>query len=140
MNTHDLEDLSAADRAFALQARLGLRASESLNYVEAARLSAARAQAREVLMNKRGGSPAWAWFAVPVALAAVTVSVLRFSPFVAPESGLPAVGLQVQATIDVNATDTAALEWVSDEAGPDFYRDLEFYEWLQSQSPAKPNA
>ena len=140
MNTYDLEDLSAADRAFAQEARLRLRASETLNYVEAARLSAARAQAREALTANRHGSPAWAWLAVPAALAAVTVSILRFSPFETTAYSQSAVDVQAQAPIDVNVTDTAALEWVSDEAGPDFYRDLEFYEWLQSRSPAKPNA
>jgi len=40
----------------------------------------------------------------------------------------------------VNAVSGDALMWVSDEAGPDFYRDLEFYEWLQSRSPTEPNA
>ena len=140
MNTHDLEDLPAADRAFAQQARLRLRASETLNYVEAARLTATRAQARELLMTNPRKAPAWAWLAVPAALAAITVSILRFSPLVANESMPPGAVLQAQTTIDVNVTDTAALEWVSDEAGPDFYRDLEFYEWLQSRSPTEPNA
>jgi len=31
----------------------------------------------------------------------------------------------------VNQTELAALEWAADEAGPDFYRDLEFYQWLE---------
>ncbi len=136
MTDTDLQDLSTADRAFALAARGGLRASECLNYVESARLAATRAQARALLEKPRFAMPAWGWLAAPAALAVISLSVLRMqSP--APAAG-PLVSPDVFAT--VNASSADALMWVSDEAGPDFYRDLEFYEWLQSRSPAEPNA
>lgn len=140
MTTIDLQELQPADLAFALKARQQLRASETLNYVEAARLAATRAQAREMVQANHRQLPAWGWLAAPAAVAAVAFSLFRFD-FPAPLiQSPPTADALVQLSTDVNAPSVDALVWVSDEAGPDFYRDLEFYEWLQSRSPAKPNA
>ena len=139
MNTIDLDDLSPADRAFARAVRVQLRASEQLNYVETARLAATRARA-QALIAPASHLPVWGWLAAPAAVAAIALSLMRVdspTPAVAPL--LNADQLLVLST-DVNASPAAALEWVSDEAGPDFYRDLAFYEWLQSRSPTEPNA
>ena len=140
MTTIDLQELSHADLAFAQRARQKLRASETLNYVEAARLSATRAQARELLDTKHHQLSAWGWLAAPAAMAAVAFSLFRFDPAAPLSQSPPTAEVLVQLSTDVNAPAADALVWVSDEAGPDFYRDLEFYEWLQSRSPAKPNA
>ena len=131
MTDTDLHDLATDDLAFARAARARLRASESLNYVEAARLAAARARACELREQPRFALPAWGWVAAAAALAVIALSALRLVPSTAPPADVLA---------SVNAVSGDALMWVSDEAGPDFYRDLEFYEWLQSRSPTEPNA
>ncbi len=140
MNTTDLEQLTAADRAFVEAARSRLRASESLNYVEAARLSATRAQVRELVGQPRRSIPVWGWAAAPAAVALVALSVLRFTAVAPTSAPQPTADVLVELAADVNAPEPDALMWVSDEAGPDFYRDLEFYQWLQSRSPTEPNA
>ncbi len=140
MNAIDLQELDPADRAFALAASARLRASESLNYVEAARLAATRAQARELLSQPRGAIPAWGWLAAPAAVAAIAVSLVRFEPAAPLPEALPTAEALIELSAAVNAPAADALVWVSDEAGPDFYRDLEFYQWLQSRSPSEPNA
>lgn len=139
MTYNDLQDLDPADRAFAQLARQRLRASESLNYVESARLAAARSQACE-LLSQRQSAPAWGWLAAPALLAVVALSTQRF--FTVPPASGPAPSAEVlmELAADVNAISPDALVWVSDEAGPDFYRDLEFYQWLHSRSPSEPNA
>lgn len=146
MNTANYQELSPADRAFAEVAQKHLRASEQLNYVESARLAATRAQVRE-LVNTPRSNPLWAWIAAPAALAAVLVSMMPFGLTSLQHKATSSVALtapsaEVLVTLanPVNAEPTDALSWVSDEAGPDFYRDLEFYEWLQSRSPTEPNA
>lgn len=141
MNSTDLQDFSAADRAFAQTARARLQASESLNYVESARLAATRAQVRELLAAPRQSMPGWGWLAAPAVFAAVTFSVLRLDP-IAPAQTVqsPSADALLALASDVNASTPAALEWQFDEAGPDFYNDLVFYQWLQSRSSSEPNA
>lgn len=139
MNATDFAELSPADHAFVQAARVQLRASERLDYVESARLAATRAQAR-ALMTHAEHRLGLGWLAAPAAVAAIAFSLMRFdtsAPSIAPLSSSDA--LQVLSS-DVNASSADALEWVSDEAGPDFYRDLAFYEWLQSRSQMEPNA
>lgn len=136
------DDLSAADRSFALAARQRLLATEELNYVESARLAATRRQAVALAQQPASSLPAWGWLAAPALLAALTIAWLQ------PQLRLPTTPIVVPAVPpdllvlagDVNASSPSALEWGTDEAGLDFYRDLEFYEWLQSRSPAEPNA
>lgn len=144
MSTSNLQDLTPADRVFAELAQARLRASEGLNYVESARLSATRAQVRGLAAGPSPAMRGWGWLAVPAALAAVTFSVLRFDPAVAPAATVQAPSaedlLLLSSLSDVNASTPAALEWEFDEAGPDFYRDLAFYQWLQSRSSSEPNA
>lgn len=144
MSTANLHDLAPADRAFAQLAQTRLRASEQLNYIESARLSATRAQVRELVAAPSPSMRGWSWLAVPAALAAVTFSVLRFDPAAAPVAPVQAPSaedlLLLSSLSDVNASTPAALEWEFDEAGPDFYRDLAFYQWLQSRSSSEPNA
>jgi len=66
--------------------------------------------------------------------------MLRFEPSDTLPAASPSASQLVELSADVNATAPDALVWLSDEAGPDFYRDLEFYQWLQSRSPTEPNA
>ena len=131
MTPTELQDLSTAERDFALGLRARLRAAETLDFTESARLAAARARA-VAAVSPAGFSPAWGWLAAPALVAAVMFSWQQFRP--AP------VSAPADAQVAVNASAPVALDWVSDEAGPDFYRDLEFYEWLQSRSQLKPNA
>lgn len=146
MNNNHFQELAPADRVFAEVAQKKLRDSEQLNYVESARLAATRAQVRE-LINTPRYNPLWAWIAAPAALAAVLVSMLPFGQSLMQNKATSSVALtapsaEVLVTLanPVNADSADALSWVSDEAGPDFYRDLEFYQWLQSRSPTEPNA
>lgn len=140
MNTTDLQDLDPADRAFAQVARAQLRASESLNYVEAARLAATRAEVREIMAKPRSALPAWGWIAAPAAVAGIAVSLLGFEPAVTPVTLQPSADVLFELSSAVNAASPDALVWESDEMGPDFYRDLEFYQWLHSRSSSEPNA
>lgn len=133
--TTDLADLPAADRAFAVMARQGLRASETLDYVESARLAAGRQRALAAMLEPTR-RPGWLLAPAGAALAlALLIAVLPSRLAVTP--GLP-------APAQVNANEVAALEWAADEAGPEFYRDLEFYQWLEQhgklESPPEPNA
>ena len=139
MNTTELQTLAPQDRAFIEVAGAALRASEGLNYVEAARLSATRAQVRELMLRPRRSIPAWGWVAAPAAVAALLVSLHRFDLLPATSPSQPPTELLATLSV-VNAPQADALVWTTDEAGPDFYRDLEFYEWLQSRSSTEPNA
>lgn len=142
MKNINFTDLAAADRAFAQMAHEQLRSTETLNAVERARLAATRAQVRELVSQPRHAMPVWGWAAAPAAIAVVAISVLRFTnaPGVDAVSAVPPADVLIELAADVNAPSSGALMWVSDEAGPDFYRDLEFYQWLQSRSPTEPNA
>lgn len=128
----EFDDLSAADAAFARRARAQLRASEALDWTTTMRLQAARARAVSSV-RPSATLPSWVRWAAPVALVAVVAGVLLnrhearvvTAPSVASAVNLPAVD---------------ALEWATDEAGPGFYRDLEFYEWLERRSLSRPNA
>lgn len=142
MKNSNFTDLAPADRAFAQIARDALRSTETLNTVERARLAATRAQAREMLAQSRPALPVWAWAAAPAAIAVVAISVLRWTsaPGVDAVSAVPPAEVLMELAADVNAPSSSALMWESDEAGPDFYRDLEFVQWLQSRSPTEPNA
>ena len=131
-STHSFEDLSAADRAFAQVAQARLRATEALDYTEAARLAAARRRAVAALEERRGGINRW--LLAPAALASLVLGLALLPNRLASPPTAPAV----------NALETAALEWTVDEAGPEFYRDIEFYRWL-AQHPelgrlTEPNA
>lgn len=117
----DLAELSAADRAFAARARTALRATEALDYVESARLAAARRQAVSALDAPARRS---AWLLAPTAAALGAALLIAVLPSRLASPVLP-------ATPSVNQNELAALEWAADEAGPDFYRDLEFYQWLE---------
>ena len=71
------DDLSAADRSFALAARQRLLATEELNYVESARLAATRRQAVALAQQPASSLPAWGWLAAPALLAALTIAWLQ---------------------------------------------------------------
>ena len=105
----DFEDLDDKDRALAQKLRAQLRATEDLDYVTQARLSAARARA--VAASRR---PAGWWFATGGLTAAAllaAVLVLRVSPTSAPSMA-------------------DSLELMTDELEPEFYQDLDLYQWL----------
>lgn len=130
--TAEFDELAPADRAFARSARNALRASESLDYVESARLAAARRRALATLEAAPSGY--WRFAPAGAALAVALLVALLPSRLSTP----------AQPSVPVNENMLAALEWSADEAGPDFYRDLEFYQWLSEHSEpdrhAEPNA
>jgi hypothetical protein len=110
-------DLDPGDRSFAESARRALRESEHLDAVSAARLAAGR---RRALARAFGRNAApWRWAAGFALAATVLLAVI-----------LPR--LQPQAPYDPADTDT--LEIVTDELGPDFYEDLDFYQALDDAS------
>lgn len=127
----DLSDLQPADAAFARRAQSLLRASETLDWNTARRLDAARARA---IATAPSAMPAASWvrWAAPAAAALALVGVWLMPAPVAVDAGF--------STAAVNHMSPDALEWLADEAGPGFYRDLEFYQWLEHHSPPKPNA
>lgn len=131
-STSQFEDLSAADRAFAQLAQRRLRATEALDYTEAARLAAARRRAVAALDERPAGINRW--LLAPAAIATLVIGFALLPNRLASPPAAPAV----------NGLETAALEWVVDEAGPEFYRDIEFYRWLAQQQElgrlVEPNA
>lgn len=131
-SNRQFDDLSAADRAFAQVAQTRLRATEVLDYTESARLAAARRRAVAALEDRRLGVNRW--LLAPAALATLVLGFALLPNRLASPPTTPAV----------NGLETAALEWVVDEAGPEFYRDIEFYRWLAQQAElgrhTEPNA
>lgn len=102
--------------------RRALRDSETVDGMTAAKLRAARARALDAAP---AGRP-WLW-AVPAAAMAVLVAALW----------LPATPPAMTQPPPVNAAGSAlaadALDVLVDEQAPDFYQDLELYEWLEQE-------
>jgi hypothetical protein len=114
----DFDDLDERDRALAQKLRTQLRASEDLDYVTKARLSAARARA--LAASRR---PAGWWFATGGLTAAVLLAVVMVVRI--PQAAAP--------------TMADALEMMTDELEPEFYQDLDMYQWL-ADSGTDPGA
>lgn len=111
-------ELNEAERAFTERARHALRRSErTLDAETVARLSAARAQAVAAARK-----PQWtmAW-AMPAGAVAAGLLVFALLPRPMPVAEAPGI---------------EALEILADELGPEFYQDLEFYEWLDATGTA----
>jgi hypothetical protein len=113
----DFEELDERDRALAQRLRQRLRAGEELDYVTQARLSAARARAVAAAEVVRGHAVAprhtgwWAAGGLAAAAALAVLLVVRTPHAVVP------------ATAD-------ALELLTDDVDPEFYQDLDMYQWL----------
>lgn len=105
----DFEDLDEADRALAQRLRTQLRASEELDYVTQAKLGAARARAIAAAPRHTG------WWLASGGLAAAAVL---------------AVMLVVRTPHPVAPTTVDALELLADDVDPEFYQDLDMYQWL----------
>ena len=109
------------DLALGRAAAQALRQSETVDSHTAARLAAARQHALRVAgkpaLARRVLVPASAFAAM--ALAAV---VLR------PQQ--PA-----QTPVAANTQGMETLDLLTDDASPAFYRDLEFYQWLEKEQP-----
>ena len=106
---NDFDDLDERDRALARKLRSQLRASENLDYVTQAKLSAARARA--VADARR---PAGWWFATGGLTAAALLAVVLV--------------LRMPQTAPPSTADS--LELMTDELEPEFYQDLDLYQWL----------
>lgn len=107
------------DQAFARAAAQMLRQSEAIDSRTAARLATARQQALAA-----ADAPSWGRLALipaaalgAAALVAVTVHPLQHQVEPAQTAGI----------------DT--LDLLTDDMSPTFYRDLEFYRWLEKEHP-----
>ncbi|MEO8307711.1 MAG: hypothetical protein ABI616_06685 [Pseudomonadota bacterium] len=105
----DLEELDERDRALAQRLRAQLRASEEVDYITQAQLSAARARAVAATPRHTG----W-WLATGGFTAAAVLAVMLVTR--TPQPVLP-------GTAD-------ALELLTDDVDPEFYQDLDLYQWL----------
>jgi len=101
-----------------------LRDSENLDMVTAARLRAARARALDVAQKP---ARPWVW-AVPAAAMAVLVAALWMPAVQDPGAPVPAAGPTVASE---------ALDVLVDEQSPEFYQELEMYEWLEQQEAGR---
>lgn len=108
-------ELNDKDREFAERLRQTLRQSErTLDKDTTARLRIAREQAVATAQK-----PRWAlnWL-VPAGAVAAGLLVFAWLPMQAP-------------VLESSGMDS--LEILADEMGPEFYQDLEFYEWLETR-------
>ncbi|HSW12522.1 MAG TPA: hypothetical protein VLI06_06750 [Solimonas sp.] len=115
-----MNDIGPEQERFTAALRRALRDSESLDMVTAARLRAARARA----LDARPAARPWLW-AVPTAAMAVLVAALWLPatpPAVTPQSP-PSTAKVASEALDV----------LTDEQAPEFYQDLELYEWLEQE-------
>lgn len=112
-------ELNDQDREWAERTRQALRQSErALDAATTARLQTARTQA-----VAQAQKPRWALhWTMPAGAVAAGLLVFALLPQPAPVAGTHGVEM---------------LEILADEMGPEFYQDLEFYEWLDAKgSPA----
>jgi len=105
------------DERLAAELRRALRQSEAIDPAVAAQLRAARARALHAAPRRRP----WLW-AVPAAAMAVLVAALWLPGRAPPAPAAPLAG-----------TAADAVEVLSDEQSPEFYQDLELYEWLEQE-------
>ena len=110
---HD-PDLSPEQRQLAAHLRATLDAAP-LDAVTSAKLGAARRRALAAAQPRRR-APLWAGAAVAASL--VVVLALNLRPTLEP-AATPGI-------------DETSLDWIAlaEEESPEFYEDLEFYEWL----------
>jgi hypothetical protein len=107
--------LSPGQRQLAAQLRAGLEQGSAVDAVTAARLAAARRRALAATAPPRH-APLWA-----AALAAGVIGAL-------------ALGVQLRPRADTAPAADDSLELlVYEEEGPEFYQDLELYEWLDHE-------
>ena len=97
-----------------------LRDSENLDMVTAAKLRAARARALDAA---RKPARPWVW-AVPAGAMAVLVATLWMPAMQTATAPVPVAGPTLASE---------ALDVLVDEQSPEFYQDLEMYEWLEQQ-------
>lgn len=112
--------MTPEDERLAQDLRRTLRDSENLDLVTAAKLRAARARALDAAQPQR---KPWLW-ALPAAAAAVLVAAL-WLPGAPPPAATPAGG---------SAGASEVLDVLVDEQGPEFYQDLDLYEWLEQEA------
>lgn len=110
-------ELDREDRIFADALAGALRASEQLDPATARRLASARRLALAQAAHRR---PAWVWALPATAAAALLLAIL-----------LPWRQGPGPAAAELRAAEN--LELLTDEMGPEFYRDLEFYQWLERE-------
>lgn len=114
------------DDEIARRLREALRQSEAeIDPVTAIRLRAARARALEAAKPQRSG---WLW-AVPAATAATALLVATLW---LPGTPGPAPAVPVAP----ESVAMEALDVLADEQGPEFYQNLELYEWLEQEAPS----
>ena len=112
------DDLSAQDQELARSLQATLRANESLDYVTAAKLRAARARA---LSHTKRAARSWLFASSGLTAAAIVAVVLVLRM---PHSGVP-VATEAPASSQVEALDV-----LTDDVDADFYEDLDLYQWL----------
>jgi hypothetical protein len=112
-------ELDGEDQAFAQAMARKLRASENVDRDTAARLAVAR---RRAVANAASRSP-WHW-SLPIGAFATGVLALAMTLY--PRQA-------AEPAADAHVVD--ALDLLTDDKGPEFYRDLEFYRWLDQEHP-----
>jgi hypothetical protein len=110
----DFNDLDERDRALASQLQPRLRASEELDAITQARLSAARARAVAQAFDKTSPRHTGWWLASGGLTAAAVLAVM----------------LVLRTPQAVAPTTADTLELLTDDVDPEFYQDLDMYQWL----------
>ena len=98
-----------------------LRDSENLDMVTAAKLRAGRARALDAA---RTPARPWVW-AVSAGAMAVLVATLWMPAVQTTTAPVPSAGSTVASE---------ALDVLVDEQSPEFYQDLEMYEWMDQEA------
>jgi hypothetical protein len=119
MNRNETMDLSPEERAWRDSAGRALRESEQqFDAVTVARLRAARARAVGSIGVFEHRHASWGF---PMALAAGLLAVVL----------VPRMSFEPRPGLPVNVAESHALEMLTDRVGPEFYRNLDFYLWLE---------
>jgi hypothetical protein len=113
----DFEDLDERDRALAQRLQARLRAREDLDHVTQAKLTAARARA------------------VAVGVARGTTTAPRLTGWWLATGGMTAAAVLAAVLVlrtphSVVPTTADTLELLTDDVEPEFYQDLDMYQWL----------
>lgn len=114
------QDDTTKQQAFAQSLRDALRASENLDLATSQRLAQARRKAVNAIPTQPLPDRRWLALAGLAAALVLTVTLYRATP-------------STSAVVADTRAGAETLDLLLDDKDPQFYRDLDFYKWLEQQ-------